>query len=40
MNLVDDSQYQMVEISRFHVTKDKVDDILLMPAIIEKSTQI
>jgi hypothetical protein len=35
MNLEYDGQYRMIEISRFNFTRDNVDDILLIPAIIE-----
>ncbi|KAG0738426.1 hypothetical protein G6F57_012260 [Rhizopus arrhizus] len=40
MDLEYDGQYRMIEMSRFNFTRDNVDDILLVPAIIEKLNQI
>lgn len=36
MGLKHDGQYRMIEINRFRFTRDLSDDILLIPAIIEK----
>ncbi|KAG1136861.1 hypothetical protein G6F37_011675 [Rhizopus arrhizus] len=40
MNLEYNGQYQMIEISRFYFTRETVDDILLIPAIVTKLNQI
>jgi hypothetical protein len=40
MNLKYNGQYCMIEISRFHFARDCADDVLLIPAILEKLNQI
>ncbi|CEI97854.1 hypothetical protein RMCBS344292_11979 [Rhizopus microsporus] len=40
MTLKYEGLYQMIEISQFNFTRDNTDDTLLIPAIIEKLSQI
>ncbi|KAG1521320.1 hypothetical protein G6F47_003389 [Rhizopus delemar] len=40
MDIKYNGQYRMIEISRFHFARDISDDILLLPAIIEKLNQM
>lgn len=40
MTLKYEGLYQMIEISQFNFARDNTDDILLIPAIIEKLSQI
>lgn len=40
MDLLYNGQYRMVELSRFFFTRDNVDDVMLVPTIMEKLCQL
>lgn len=40
MDLKFNGQYRMMELSRFHFVRECIDDILLVPAVMEKLFQI
>lgn len=40
MDLAYNGQYRMVEMSQFFIVRDNVDDIMLIPTIIQKLDQI
>lgn len=40
IDLVHNGQYRMVEVSQFFVVRDNIDDIMLIPATIQKIEQI
>ncbi|KAG1046714.1 hypothetical protein G6F43_010812 [Rhizopus delemar] len=40
MDLLYNGQYRMVELSRFFLTRDNVDDVMLVPTIMEKLCQL
>jgi hypothetical protein len=40
VNLLFNGQYRMLELYRFHLARDNLDDIMLLPVILEKFNHI